>query len=188
MLALVTNTEVISSNIILGSWFTLPNGSRVTPAYAGWNNGNLRLANIVEADPVPEGKIVVATNVSLVNGQPKYVYTLEDEVTDLYDYAANRRWVKQNAGLAIGGSLIDTTTESLTLINGAYGWSKLNPDKLVRFKAKSGWVHLDAATVEIIANAVATFIQEMFDLEGQISDSIADGSITTKAEIDTLFE
>lgn len=77
MLALIHETEIIST-VSPGGWFSLPDGSRASPAEDGWSNGQYRLAAILPADPVPEGKQVVSTSVDLVEGQPRYVHLLED--------------------------------------------------------------------------------------------------------------
>jgi hypothetical protein len=46
----LTKGEDIIKSVLPGSQFTLPNGDVVSPAYAGWSNGEYTL---VEAPPVP---------------------------------------------------------------------------------------------------------------------------------------
>jgi len=77
MLALIHDNTIIST-IHAGGWFGLPDGSRASPAQDGWTNGTYRLAAILPADAVPEGKQVISTSVELIDGQPHYVNVLED--------------------------------------------------------------------------------------------------------------
>lgn len=77
MLALIHENTVVSQ-VGPGSWFDLPDGSRCSPAEDGWTDGTYRLAAILPADEVPEGKRIVSTSVEIVEGQPKYVHVLED--------------------------------------------------------------------------------------------------------------
>lgn len=77
MLALIHENTIIST-VRPGGWFTLPEGSRCSPAEDGWTDGTYRLAAILPADPVPEGKQIVSTSLEMVEGQPQYVHVLED--------------------------------------------------------------------------------------------------------------
>lgn len=77
MLALIHDNTIIST-VYPGGWFDLPDGSRASPAGDGWTNGDHRLAAILPADAVPEGKQVASTSVEMVDGQPRYVHVLED--------------------------------------------------------------------------------------------------------------
>lgn len=77
MLALIHENTIIST-VHEGGWFDIPDGSRASPAQDGWTDGGYRLAAIQPADPVPEGKRVVSTDVQLIDGQPRYVNELED--------------------------------------------------------------------------------------------------------------
>ena len=52
MLQLKQN-DVVIQNVPAGAWFALPNGDVVSPAYAGWSNGEYELVEAV-VDPVPE--------------------------------------------------------------------------------------------------------------------------------------
>jgi len=76
-LALIHDDAIVSMHRS-GGWFDLPDGSRVSPAYADWTDGEYLLAAILPADSVPEGKRVVSTDVQMVEGQPRYVHVLED--------------------------------------------------------------------------------------------------------------
>jgi hypothetical protein len=78
MLALHDNSQVYGTYPD-GSWFTLPNGDRVSPAFSGWTgDDDLQLSEIAVADPVPSGKVSTGQTVSLVAGSPKWVHSLAD--------------------------------------------------------------------------------------------------------------
>jgi hypothetical protein len=79
MLALINNQDGILSVVSEGVWLDLPNGDRLS-ATDGWSNGTYRLAEIQQAEPVPDGKQVASTSVDLVAGEPRYVHVLEDAV------------------------------------------------------------------------------------------------------------
>lgn len=104
--------------------------------------------------------------------------------TRLIAYAAEKRWQVETAGITVGGSAIDTSRDSQSMITGAYVFSQANPTKPVRFKAAAGWVTLDAATMAAIATAVGEHVQACFDIEGDVAEAIEDGTITTTAEVD----
>lgn len=105
-------------------------------------------------------------------------------VSYLMAYAAERRWQVETGGIIVAGAAIDTSRESQSMITGAYSYSQANPAELIRFKAASGWVTLDAPTVAAIATAVGAHVQACFAAEEAVSAGIVNGIITTTAEID----
>lgn len=186
-LALIHDDAIVSMHRS-GGWFDLPDGSRVSPAHNGWTDGEHRLAAILPANPVPEGKRVVSTDVQMIEGQPRYVNVLEDEPpVDLVAYSAQKRWEKETGGIEVNGQMIDTTRESQAMITGAYAYSQANPPETIQFKAASGWVTLDAPTMAAIATAVGAHVQACFALEASVASQIANGTITTTSEIDAAF-
>lgn len=77
MLALIHDDAIVST-VYPGGWFDLPDGSRASPAQDGWSSDDYRLAAILPAAPVSDGKQVVSTSVEMVDGHPTYVHVLED--------------------------------------------------------------------------------------------------------------
>ncbi len=98
--------------------------------------------------------------------------------------AANKRWQVETGGIMVGGALVDTSRDSQAMITGAYAYSQANPTEAINYKAASGWVTLDAATMAVIATAVGAHVQACFAVEAQVSAEIEAGTITTIAEID----
>lgn len=184
MLALIHNDTIVKQ-VAPGGWFDLPDGSRASPAEDGWTNGDYRLAAILPADAVPEGKRIVSTSVELVEGQPKHVHVLEDiPPSDLYAYAAAKRYEVETGGITVNGATVDTSRDSQSMITGAYAYSQAHPEETIHFKAASGWVTLDAATLAVIATAVGAHVQACFAVEAAVAAEIEAGTITTTAEID----
>lgn len=105
--------------------------------------------------------------------------------SDLITYTATKRFEVETAGIVIDGQTIDTSRESQSMITGAYTYSQAHPTETIKFKSVSGWVTLDSATLAAIATAVGAHVQACFSVEATIDSSIANGSITTTAEIDS---
>lgn len=110
-------------------------------------------------------------------------YTAEE----LIDYASGRRWQVETGGITINGATIDTSRESQAMISGAYNYSQANPGEIIKFKASSGWIDLDAATVAMIAMVVGEHVQSCFAKESAIVAAINNGTITTVAEVDNAW-
>lgn len=53
MLHLKLNGETLQT-VSPGASFTLPNGDVVSPAYAGWSNGDCELVEVIEPEPTAE--------------------------------------------------------------------------------------------------------------------------------------
>lgn len=57
----------------------------------------------------------------------------------------------------------------------------------INWKAASGFIELDRATLVAISSEVATFVQSTFDKESEVDGMIAAGTITVRAQIDAAF-
>jgi len=133
-------------------------------------------------DPEAFGKDVYATIVA-AGGIAPY----EAPAVDLTAYAAAKRFEVETGGVTVNGATVDTSRESQAMITGAYTYSQAHPDETINFKAASGWVTLDAATLAAIATAVGSHVQSCFAAEASVAAEIAAGTITTTAEIDAFF-
>lgn len=95
-------------------------------------------------------------------------------VDQLLAYAAQKRWTIQTAGKDLGnGVIVDTSTNSLTMITGAIeslerGWTS----EPLNFKAKSGWVVLTLAQLQASAAAVTQHVQACFNAEKAVATAI----------------
>lgn len=103
---------------------------------------------------------------------------------DLLGYAAEKRWRIETGGITVAGAEIDTSRDSQAMITGAYAYSQAHPEGPIKFKAASGWVTFDAATMAAIATAVGAHVQASFAVEEDVDSAISAGTITSFAEID----
>jgi hypothetical protein len=106
---------------------------------------------------------------------------------DLIAYAANKRWQVETGGITVNGARIDTSRESQDMIDKAYALSKEDPVEIVSYKAASGFVEIDAATIKAIAIAVGRHVRACFAAEKLMADAIAAGTVTDFAKIDSAW-
>lgn len=147
-----------------GGWLTLPNGDVLSPAAEGWSNED-GYSLVVHVPPEPE-----------------------PEPVDLIAYAADARWRRETGGLQFGGFTVATDDRSKMMIIGARAAAVADPDFTTEWKmADNSFITLDAATIIAISDAVLAHVAECFAIEAQVLAAIADGTVTTTAEIDTAF-
>ena len=106
--------------------------------------------------------------------QPAPYYTLTDGVwvadlagakTAKKQEIASARYAAEIAGVTVGGVTIRTDRESQALITGAALKATQDAAYTCTWKAESGFVTLNAATVLAVADAVRTHVQTCFDAE-----------------------
>lgn len=105
----------------------------------------------------------------------------------LLAYSADIRWRQETSGIAINGAVIDTGRESQAMINGAFALAKDDPAAVIQFKAATGFVSLDSATMVGIARAVGAYVQACFAKEAGVAADIEAGSATSFADIDARW-
>jgi len=91
------------------------------------------------------------------------------------------RYAKETAGITMNGAVIKTDLESQAKINGAWSAAQMNPAILIDWKAESGWIQIDAATIAAIAGAVAAHVQSCFSTERIHAEAIA--ALVTSEEV-----
>jgi hypothetical protein len=106
---------------------------------------------------------------------------------ELIAYAADVRWRAETGGIEVGGQTIDTSRESQNMIAGADALAQADPEEPVDYKAASGWVTLDGATVHAVALAVGRHVRSCFRKEREVVAAIEAGAIASTAEIDAAF-
>lgn len=128
---------------------------------------------------VSEGNIITPYLPPIINS------TYPATIPNLIAYAANKRYSLETGGMTINGVTVDTSRDSQTMINGAYIYMTTSGATTISYKANSGWITIDAATVKAIALAIGQHVQTCFNSEKAIDDAINAGTITTFAEIDS---
>jgi len=101
------------------------------------------------------------------------VVSLDDVKSRRMAELAALRYQHETAGIILSGMTIATDRESQALITGAYCTSLLNPSVLIDWKAETGWIQIDAATITRIAGAVASHVQACFSAERVHAEAIA---------------
>jgi hypothetical protein len=115
-------------------------------------------------------------------------------MTDLIIYANRAQWAKATGGYAttVNGieCRIPTSTESLSLINGKFvRLQQPNPPTSIAWQVgPTTFVDIPVADFTTLAVAIADFVQTTFDkLRNEVLPAIEAGTITTTAQIDTVF-
>jgi len=90
MLALIRKSDsLVLQEVMTNSRFTIGTDV-ISPAEAGWENEDYRLAEILPADLIPVGEIGVSQSVVVTDGVPKYVWTTSIHVIDSTDVDVER--------------------------------------------------------------------------------------------------
>lgn len=97
---------------------------------------------------------------------------------------ARQRWLAETGGITVGGSEIDTSRESQSLLAGAAMKAKEDSSYTVNWKGKNGWFTLTASEIISISDAVRNHVQSCFDQEMSLSTQI--DAATTEAELDAV--
>lgn len=93
---------------------------------------------------------------------------------------ASSRYTAETAGITVNGAIIRTDRESQATLTGAWVVVQQNPIALIDWKAETGWVQIDRATVEALCSAVGAHVQAQFTRERLLCDQI-DAAQTVEA-------
>lgn len=107
---------------------------------------------------------------------------------NLTNYAANRRWQKEQGGITVAGLPIATDDRSKQMILGARIAADANPDFTTPWAVGPNVYELSAQQIIGISNAVLAHVASCFASYGAIITGLDDGSITTKEQIDAAFD
>lgn len=106
----------------------------------------------------------------------------------LLSHAANRRWEIEVAGISIGGIPVATDDRSKLLMSAARAKAKEDVGYSKNWKvAPAQYVTLDADQLVSMADLVEQWVTICFEAEGQVSEKIENGTVTTEAQIDAEF-
>jgi hypothetical protein len=120
----------------------------------------------------------------------KWINGTWDETNRLKDELATYRWEQEVGGIVYGGLPISTDDRSKLLIEGAYAKAldEANPSALKKFKAQTGFITIDNATIIQVALAVADHVQKCFDAEATVFADIDLGTHTTVQQVKDAFD
>jgi hypothetical protein len=145
-------------------------------------------------EAVPQGVNAVELEVEstddiiLDNGQIR-VKTEQEKLEELkqtkLQEIAYERWKEETGGITLpDGTVVKTDRESQALLTAAVLKAQDDPDYVVNWKAKNGWIQIDAATLTAIADAVRAHVQACFDKEKQLTEKIM--AATSIEELETI--
>jgi uncharacterized protein DUF4376 len=108
----------------------------------------------------------------------------------LKTYAAFRRWQKEQAGITLASGMpIETDDRAQAKISGAYFAAQEVPTVVTPWHAADGVVYpLDSAAIIAMNNELLTHINNCFSISADVLAGIADGTITTREQIDAAFD
>lgn len=107
--------------------------------------------------------------------------------TALKAYAAAKRYQVETGGMTVNGVQLPTDRETQSKLSGAVVAFQAGAlTGTIDWKAASGWVSVDQATVTALASAVAMHVQSAFSKEKAVSEAIDAETITTKSQIDNF--
>lgn len=105
----------------------------------------------------------------------------------LANYAARRRWELETGGIDFGGARVLTDRVSQGLVDRAVALVGASPGKPTRFKSTAGFISLADDQIRALGLAVGEHVRTLFNREGAVEDGIADGSITTREQVDAIL-
>lgn len=95
-------------------------------------------------------------------------FTIDDLKTQKKAQIAVARYNAEIAGTTVNGVLIDTGRDSQALITGAALAAMLDDGYSLNWKTESGFIHLSAPEIIVVAQAVRAHVQSCFDKEGEL--------------------
>lgn len=91
--------------------------------------------------------------------------TIDEAKAVLRQRIAESRFALETKGVEVGGVTIRTDRESQASLSGAVVALSRNPDSLIDWKGADGWVRLDKAQVDTLADLVYSHVQRCFSAE-----------------------
>lgn len=109
--------------------------------------------------------------------------------TELYAYAAKRRWLHEASGVTVAGLSVSTDERTRAVLTAAFARAKSDATySISAWRIGPGqYASLSNAQIIEIAEASAAHIQACFDLNASVDAKIASGEITGETQIDALF-
>lgn len=121
-----------------------------------------------------DGTTVTATYPVVDKTKEQVALELAEAKTAKIAELAEARWEQETGGLTLPtGAVIKTDRESQGLLTAAAVMAKFDPTMTVEWKAATGWIDLDAATVIQLAGAVREHVQKAFSKERDLAEQVA---------------
>ena len=99
---------------------------------------------------------------------------------DVMETIAATRYEHETGGTTVDGMHVATDRQSQSMISGAFGSAKdakeTGEEFNLKWKAKNGWVNLDADQVIGMGRSVRQHVQACFDREKELTEAVEDGT------------
>jgi hypothetical protein len=105
-------------------------------------------------------------------------------------YTASKRWQKEQAGITLASGMpIKTDDRAQAKITGVYSAQQEQPAVVTPWHAADGTIwQLDAGQIQQMNFELLTHINNCFSISADALAGIADGTITTRDQIDVIFD
>lgn len=103
---------------------------------------------------------------------------VEIDGSDYKAMLSDKRYQEEISGIIYKGKEVSTNRDSQTAIANAYIYSLQNPDLVVQWKCKDGFIELNATEITELSSNVRTHIQNCFNKELEILTHIDNGTFT----------
>jgi hypothetical protein len=110
--------------------------------------------------------------------------------TGLLAYSADQRWQKEVGGITVNGMYMPTDEQTQYTLTGAVTMVQVTPDTTIQWKIADGtFITLPGPELVLLAQAVATHVQNCFSTEANLSTGIqaTPPTTTTRAQIDQAY-
>ncbi len=108
---------------------------------------------------------------------------------DLLAYAANKRWETEVGGITFNGAPVSTDDRSKQMVTGARLAAQADPDFVTPWVMDdNSVVQLNAQAIIALSDAVLAHVQACFTVFATVRAGIADGTVTTRQQVDAAFE
>jgi hypothetical protein len=109
--------------------------------------------------------------------------------TQLKSYSASQRYVIEIQGTTSGGQPLRTDRISRAALDQTANYVIANAQvNSVNWKTLTGFETWTKASIQQYAKDVNAYVQGCYDTEMSVSDQITNGTITTLAQIDAVYE
>ncbi len=143
----------------------------------------------VELTEQPEHNPLYVTDFGVIDAVQVWEQTpvsAEEKQSILLNHLADYRYKAEVGGIEINGSEIATDRATQSKINSIYIKAKEDPDYTTAWKAKNGFINLDANTIIAIADAVLIHVQHVFMAEATVMQLDID-TFNSLNDIETAF-
>ena len=111
-----------------------------------------------------------------------------DKGFDPYEYLERRARQIEDSGILVAGKPVATDDRTKLLILGKRLVAERNPEGTSKWKSPNGFVDIPHAFIIMAADAIAEFVQHVFDKEAEITAKLDELEIDSEEEIEAELQ